>query len=79
MQATLAFYFLVAGSTLAVAVTLLGGRPHAGALLLLSLGGYPLAAWCLLRYERMGNGSWQVVAALTAGAVSAGTVLDPRG
>ncbi|MDX6516224.1 MAG: two-component system, cell cycle sensor histidine kinase and response regulator CckA, partial [Gaiellaceae bacterium] len=79
MQATLAFYFLVVGSTLAVGVTLLGGRPHAGAVLLLSLSGYPLAAWCLLRYERMGNGSWQVVAALAAGAVSAGTVLDPRG
>jgi two-component system cell cycle sensor histidine kinase/response regulator CckA len=78
-QATLAVYLLVAGSTLAVGVTLLGVRAHSGVVLFVSMTGYPLAAWCLIRYDRMGNAAWQAVAAIAGAAISAATVLDPHG
>src|SRR5437868_5573421 len=78
-QATLAIYLLVAGSTMAVGLTLLGVRAHSGIVLFVSLTGYPLAVWCLIRYDRMGNAAWQAVATIAGAAISLGTVLDPRG
>ena len=78
LQTTLAVYLLAAGSTLALAVTLSGGGPHAHLLLLLSSIGYPLALWCLVRYERLGTIAWQTIAALAVAAIATGTALDPR-
>src|SRR5580765_8349644 len=72
-QTTLAVYLLTAGSTLALAATLLGGGPHAHLLVLLSSIGYPLALWCLVRYERLGTFAWQTIAALAAAAIATGT------
>jgi hypothetical protein len=76
-QAALAFWLLVSGSLLATVLTL-AGRPHAAVLLPVSLVGFPLAAFCVWRYDRMGPVAWQLVAGTAGVAVGIGTVLDPN-